>query len=57
MDEVLRAMNEENERLMKQAQDGWSEVSYTRKIICCQCLAKFKIQFHQNYFLFPRSNV
>ena len=25
MDEVLRAMNEENERLMKQSKDGWSE--------------------------------
>ena len=25
MDEVLRAMNEENERLMNQAKDGWSE--------------------------------
>ena len=25
MDEVLRAMNEENERLMKQSKEGWSE--------------------------------
>ena len=25
MDEVLRAMNEENERLMKQFKEGWSE--------------------------------